>query len=214
MKRILCFGDSNTYGQKDNGDYSPSGRYGVHERWTGIIAHELKGEAEIIEEGLGGRTTDQERLDSVEDAASWDGFSYFKACFMSHVPLDVVLLMLGTNDLKDEYARSNERIIKGLERYITFVAMRNEKTSHATRLILLAPPVIPEAVEGISEEKCVQSKELVKEIADLALREGIPCIDTNKDAQVGEDGLHLDKTSHNKLAESVLADLRGLGVVT
>ena len=91
MKRILCFGDSNTYGYRpDTGE-----RYPEDIRWTGILKNRLRERGiEIIEEGLVGRTTVFE--DSLRMGRR--GIDYLVPLLESHAPIDKLVLMLGTND--------------------------------------------------------------------------------------------------------------------
>ena len=108
VKRILCFGDSNTYG------YIPGGngrRYGPDVRWTGLLSAWLKPECLIIEEGLPGRTTVFE--DPILPGRK--GSDYFYPCLWSHAPLDMLLLMLGTNDCKMRFGASAKNIASGIE---------------------------------------------------------------------------------------------------
>ena len=98
MKTILCYGDSNTYG------YDPSNgfRYPKNVRWTGVLADLLGPEFTVIEEGCNGRTTVFD--DPLE---GWkNGLDYLKPCLNSHKPIDLVILMLGSNDLKDIFHAS------------------------------------------------------------------------------------------------------------
>ena len=76
MSRILCFGDSNTYGYNPKG-----GRYGESERWTARLAARLG--ATVIEEGLGGRTC---VLDDPTEGGYKSGAAYLPPCLMSHAP--------------------------------------------------------------------------------------------------------------------------------
>ena len=89
--QILCYGDSNTWGCNP----ADGTRYPADVRWTGVLADSLGEEYHIIEEGLNGRTSVYE--DPVEDILS--GIAYFKPCLASHMPLDCVVVMLGTNDI-------------------------------------------------------------------------------------------------------------------
>ena len=96
-KRILCFGDSNTYGYDPKG-----GRYDEDTRWTMRLQTQLGPEYTVIEEGFNGRTCVYD--DPIEGGYK-SGAAYLPPCLMSHAPLDVVILMLGTNDAS--YRRSS-----------------------------------------------------------------------------------------------------------
>src|SRR5690348_6387856 len=98
MRSVLCYGDSNTHGQVPGG--TPLDRYGPAERWPGVMARELGAGWHVIEEGLSGRTT--VRDDPIEGAHK-NGRTYLRPCLQSHTVLDLVIIMLGTNDLKARF---------------------------------------------------------------------------------------------------------------
>ena len=98
MRSVLCYGDSNTHGQVPGG--TPLDRYGPAERWPGVMAKELGVGWHVIEEGLSGRTT--VRDDPIEGAHK-NGRTYLRPCLQSHAVLDLVIIMLGTNDLKARF---------------------------------------------------------------------------------------------------------------
>ena len=110
MVRILCFGDSNTFGYKPD----RSGRFDENTRWTGRIQNKLGGNYRIIEEGLCGRTTVFED----EIKANRRGIELIAPLVESHNPLDVLIVMLGTNDCKIRYVATASVIVKGMEQVI------------------------------------------------------------------------------------------------
>src|SRR3990170_7186772 len=101
MRAVLCYGDSNTFGTATV--ERPDGRYAPDERWPGVLKAALGPDWLVIEEGLGGRTTVSD--DPVEGVDK-NGRTYLYPCLMSHRPLDVVVVMLGTNDLKARFNAS------------------------------------------------------------------------------------------------------------
>ena len=105
MKNILCFGDSNTWG------YSPidGTRYPLDIRWTGVLQKSLGTDYRIIEEGLNGRTT----FINEDERPLRSGSDVLQIILESHRPLDFVIIMLGTNDLKVEFNLSVEEIAQG-----------------------------------------------------------------------------------------------------
>ena len=99
MTRILCYGDSNTWG------YDPASgeRFAADIRWTGVLRKVLASDRfEVIEEGLNGRTTVWD--DPIEGQKN--GRQYLIPCLESHRPLDLVVILLGTNDLKKRFSLS------------------------------------------------------------------------------------------------------------
>jgi len=205
---VLCYGDSNTHGTKPD----RSGRYGVNERWTGLLQAKLGDSYYIIEEGLGGRTTDLEHYNPGKP--SRNGLTYFTACLDSHMPLDCIILMLGTNDLKNVYNRSAQDVANSLKQFPDYVNNYCDERNIKRPKIILVSPVfmddkapkfyesMPQAgVYGIeSVEKSKQFSGPFKEVADET---GCLFFDAATVAKVGEDGCHLTLESHAKLAESL-----------
>ncbi|MCW5845462.1 MAG: hypothetical protein KIT77_29690, partial [Caldilinea sp.] len=105
MKRILCFGDSNTWG------YDPvsQDRYARNARWPGVLRQQIGAGYEVIEEGLNGRTTVWN--DPIEGYKN--GRDYLIPCLETHRPLDLVIILLGTNDLKKRFSLSAYDIAQG-----------------------------------------------------------------------------------------------------
>ncbi len=133
VRTILCFGDSNTWG------YDPASgkRFPPDVRWTGVMARELGDEYRVIEEGLNGRTTRWD--DPIEPGRN--GLTYLTPCLESHQPLDMVLIMLGTNDLKPRFNLSASDIAESagsLAGIAKRVAMN--AAGEPPQVLLMAPP--------------------------------------------------------------------------
>ena len=109
MRRILCYGDSNTWGHHPMPDGTVT-RYEDDVRWTGVLQECLKGEFRVIEEGLCGRTV------MFDDPVAPDrnGRTFLNCCLQSHQPLDLVVLMLGTNDIRHIFTPSVMEIGLGM----------------------------------------------------------------------------------------------------
>ncbi len=108
-RTILCFGDSNTWG------YVPGGcglRYPRNVRWPGRLAELLGSEYHVIEEGLNGRTIVWD--DMIRGYCS--GLSYITPCLQSHKPIDLVIVMLGSNDTKDQFSVDAYSIARSMTR--------------------------------------------------------------------------------------------------
>jgi lysophospholipase L1-like esterase len=110
LKRSLCYGDSNTWG------FIPAigERYPYNIRWTGVLQSLLGPDFEVIEEGLNSRTTNIEDPNNI----GRNGKKYLIPCLDSQFPLDVIILMLGTNDLKVRLNRSMQEIEAGVEELV------------------------------------------------------------------------------------------------
>ena len=104
MKNILCFGDSNTFGTNPSG-----GRWERGQRWPGILQQRLGSGFYVIEEGLGGRTAASEDFLTPDK----NGSKHLPIALHSHRPLDLVVLMLGTNDMKHRFGLLPADIAQG-----------------------------------------------------------------------------------------------------
>ena len=142
MYRVMCFGDSNTWGyQPETGE-----RYDRHTRWTGVMHDTLGNDFELVEEGLNGRTTVWD--DPVDGLMS--GLNYLEPCLKSHKPLNVVLLMLGTNDLKDRYCVTAPEIAKSAGRLVKHIQKcEYGPNGAAPEVVLMAPPPTILGLDGV-----------------------------------------------------------------
>jgi len=200
MKRILCYGDSNTWGSNPlNG-----GRLDDQTRWTRILAHTLGSDYEVIEEGLGGRTTVWE--DPLE-GNNRNGLIYLVPCLESQRPLDLVLIMLGTNDLKKRFSLSAYDIAQGAGVLVTAVQKSMAgQDGNAPPVLLMAPPPVgrltdyAEMFEGALEK----SKKLGDRYRQVSQQLGCAFLDTaTVIASSQVDGIHFDPGEHAKLGHTV-----------
>lgn len=203
MKTVLCYGDSNTYG------YDPvtGMRYPRNVRWTGILQELLGDEFYVVEEGCNGRTTVFEDLEE-----PWkNGLFHLKPCLNSHKPVDIVIMMLGSNDLKDKYHATAEMIAEGAETLVKEIELfLTEKQGFCPKIILVAPPVIGEGIttsmfqtrfDETAITRSLQFEELYREVAHQNR-----CFFFNAAQYVTsseEDSLHLMPEEHKKLAEAL-----------
>ena len=144
LKRILCYGDSNTWGYISGSNHE---RYDNKKRWTKILENLLGDDFEIIEEGLNSRTLISNDLRPGKEGKN--GYEYLIPCLDSHDPIDLVILMLGTNELKNTYNKSAENIGKLLENYFvkTILSRKSQFKETYPKLLIVAPPVINEYTE-------------------------------------------------------------------
>ena len=204
QKNILCFGDSNTHGYNSK----TGGRFDVNERWTKLLQKNLGDDYYIIEEGLSGRTTSFE--DPVFEGLC--GLIVIYPCMMSHEPLDLVIIMLGTNDTKDRFNANSFIIGKGLERLAQKTIDTHAAWRGAPNVLLIAPPPIhPDyaktAVAGEMGDKCVErSRGLAKEFKDVADRLHCHFLDAGSIPGIEMypyDWMHLSLESHKLLADEL-----------
>ena len=205
-KTILCFGDSNTHGYNaENG-----GRFSEKERWTCLL-DDLLGDGYLVrEEGLSGRTTSFE--DPIFEGLS--GHALIHPCMMTHEPLDLVIIMLGTNDVKARFGATPANIAKGLER-LTYKAMTvRDAFRSQPNILLIAPPAIVNGyyeteIGGEMGEGCIEkSKALAPLYKDVAKRLGCHFLDAGSIDGIcmnPYDRMHLTAESHRLLAEKLSA---------
>ena len=204
-KRILCFGDSNTWGY----DAYSGGRFAKDVRWTGVLQNILGEEYHIIEEGLCGRTTVFD--DPLNEGLS--GLRYLLPCLQSHSPIDMLIIMLGTNDCKERFSATAKNIADGAKRLIK-VAQSADVWNEKPRILLVSPAPIEKECEtsdvsgemGVCSDKSYELKCTYKLCADDCKCEFLDAglyVSMNK-----IDYMHLYKESHKRLAEA-LADVIG-----
>jgi lysophospholipase L1-like esterase len=202
---VLCYGDSNTFGQRS--DDVNRGRWPANIRWTGQLQELLGERYYIIEEGLSSRTTDLEHTKPGKN-----GRSYLVPCLQSHNPIDIVVLMLGTNDTKIMYDRSADDIALALDGLIDDIMhFGRTKDGETPKIILVSPIRIN--VEALNFDE-LYSKKYDQNSASVARNLGatvellahkLKCefVDASLVAEPGEDGVHLSQESHSKLATSL-----------
>lgn len=196
---ILCFGDSNTYGYKPDG----TGRFDENIRWTSLLQKKLGTGHHIIEEGLCGRTT----VFSDELREGRRGLDTIGITVESHNPVDLLILMLGTNDCKTRYNASAAIIAKGLEQ--TIIKAR-KNASQDFELLIISPIHLGKGVgeEGFDpefdERSELVSKHLAAEYKKIALQHQATFLDASTVAVPSEtDREHLDESGHAALAEAI-----------
>lgn len=199
MKNILCFGDSNTYGYRPDGN----GRYNEDIRWTGRLKKILGKEYNIIEEGLCGRTT----VFQDELRPGRRGIDMISVAIESHNPLDAIIIMLGTNDCKTRYGASSHIIAQGIE---SVVKRAKEYAREGTKILIVSPIVLGKGVgeEGYDQEfdehSETVSRELAVEYEKVALKQGALYMNAAEVAVPSEtDREHMDEDSHKRFAEAI-----------
>lgn len=203
-KKILCYGDSNTWG------CSPydSSRYDENTRWPMVMQHILGNDYSVIEEGLNGRTV--LNLSPVNITAN--GIEWISHVIRECVPVDIVIISLGINDVFIAEEKSLNDISSGVERIINII--RNYQSSQSLQIpdiIIMSPPSYNEEVEGsrFFELQINKLKVLPETYRALALKENcffFNAADFLKGSDI--DGSHLEAESHvllgTKMAEFIM----------
>ena len=204
-KRILCYGDSNTWG------FIPlSGkRYPADVRWPGVLQDLLGNDYEVIEEGLNSRTT------NINDPKNFgrNAKTYLIPCLKAQNPLDLVILFLGTNDMKARFNRSLPDIETGIRELITEIReRRNYSYDKIPHIILLSPPVLEDSIEYVKKKFAgakVKSLKLPSIFEKVAL--DVKCDYINIQAFLKpslKDGCHLEPEDHRLLGKVIAEKIR------
>lgn len=204
MRTILCYGDSNTWG------YNPATqeRYAREVRWTGVLRRLLGMGYLIIEEGLNGRTTVWD--DPIEGYKN--GKEYLIPCLETHKPIDLVVIMLGTNDLKMRFSAPACDIATGAGVLVDIVAKSETGPGDsAPQVLLVAPPPIGKLSEfaEMFEGGTAKSRMLSRNFHLVAEEHGCALLDASGIIVSSDvDGIHFDLSEHRKLGEAVAAGVR------
>lgn len=210
-KTIVCFGDSNTFGAVPTLSRTQSRRFAPERRWPGVMAQRLGGGFHVIEEGLNARTTvHPDPIDGVHR----DGRVGLSIVLETHTPIDVLIVMLGTNDLKVRFSVGPGDIADSVEVLAGLVgASRAGPDGAAPRLLIVAPPAIRE-VGRLGEMflgGAAKSARFAELYADLARRLDVPFLDAGSVVEVSAvDGIHFDSDSHRRLGLAMADAIRGL----
>lgn len=209
MPVVMCFGDSNTHGTPPIVDLAVYGRFGPGGRWPSRVGQALG--CEVIEEGLPGRTA---MFDDPIMGAHMNGQAGLKMALESHGPLDVLVLMLGTNDVKTRFTSTPQAVLGGIASLLDIAQHRVMQDRHGGFRILLICPAPVVEVGPIKDEfwgGAARSQALPPLYQALAQARGIDYLDAGQVIAVSPlDGVHFDEAEHAKLADAVTAKLRGM----
>lgn len=203
-KHIVCFGDSNTHGYcADPADTADrSDRFNEDERWTCLLQKALGEEYLVLEEGLSGRTTVFD--DPLHECMS--GLDVIYSTLMSHEPVSLLIIMLGTNDTKDRFCASAACIGIGLER----LAMKAETVpawkDGRPNILVIAPPFIGEELNDPAMGKNCHETSLgiAEEYRQKCALHGWAFLDAEGVAENNSiDFMHLSSKGHRQLAEKL-----------
>lgn len=210
MKRIVCFGDSNTWGY----NAKTMDRFPENTRWTSLLGKLLGSEYQIIEEGLCGRT-------SVADDPLFEGlngYTYIHPCLMSHSPLELVIIMLGTNDTKERFNLTSYNIAQGIAR----LALKAKSTpvgegGKPPKILVIAPPPIEkeyyhtEVGRSMGKGCDIKSERMSEYLLELLEFQKIEFLDTKGIIPMNNiDYMHLDEKGHKLLSKLVFDKIKSI----
>lgn len=207
MKSILCYGDSNTWGFVP-GAFADRERFDRNTRWTGRL-QQLLGQKEfyVIEEGLNRRTTN---VDYQQDAYGFRGTEFISVILYTHAPLDLAVIMLGTNDFKKEFNRTTQQIAGGIKELIDMIRSTNygPNMKKSPPILVISPPLpvkteCQHVVESFFQDSDERAQTLARDLKavvdeypeDVYFVDAAPRVESTP-----IDGIHLDKQAHENLS--------------
>jgi lysophospholipase L1-like esterase len=209
MPTLLTFGDSNTHGTRPilaEGDY---GRFDAKARWPCVAKEALGDKWILIEEGLPGRTT------CFEDpimGSFMNGWTGLKIALSTHGPIDLLTIMLGTNDCKALFGNSARDILGGISGLLAIAQNAELQSRHGGyKTVLIAPP--PIVVTGIFSTSFYGADRLSEQLSDLyseiATLWGIEFFDAGDVIATSPvDGVHFEKEAHQTLGTALDKKIR------
>lgn len=196
MKKILCFGDSNTFG------FNPidGSRYKPDERWSGILKEKLKNKFEVIEKGCNNRTCFTENPAGIEQT----GYKILPKILKNH--FDFFIIALGINDTQFLFNPQIQEFETGIKNLINIIRSQNKEA----KILILSPNIIDECIlksyfsVQFDKNSIEKSKELSKIYYKVAKEKNCDFLDLNKIAKVSKiDGLHYNIEEHKKIADKL-----------
>lgn len=211
MKTVLCYGDSNTHGQMPGG--TPLERFSVDERWPGVLRAALGPDWYVIEEGLSGRTTVHN--DPIEGDIK-NGRTYLRPCLMSHAPIDLVILMLGTNDLKARFGQPATEVAMGIGCLIHDIKeLSPGPKGHVPEILVVSPPPMMDDIgewEGMFSGAQSKSHQLAHEFEVISDSLEVHFFDAGTVITSDPaDGFHLSKEAHESLGKRLAEEISVIG---
>lgn len=198
MKSILCYGDSLTWGS----DPATGGRHPFDSRWPNVLQKALGPDVQVITDGLRGRTT---AFDEHLAACDRNGVRILPTTLYAHAPLDLVIIMLGSNDMKPAIAGTALAAMQGIRRLVEIVRLNPNRdgTTEPPEVLIVSPPPLCDTANfeyaAMFAGGVEHSKMLASLYSDFADNAGCGFFDAGSVAKASAiDGIHLDE--HNTSA--------------
>lgn len=210
MRNILCYGDSNTWGVNTEDHFR---RLDANQRWTGLLAKQLGDQYRVLEAGLPGRTT----VFNDPFSPVSNGEQYLEVTLAMHVPIDLLILMLGTNDLKEMFNATPQDIAWGIERLILKArSLRSFLQEGAFQILVVSPIHMIQPSDGLwrygfTENSVRKSEALAGALKEMTDQYGCAFMDASLYAHPSAvDGVHMVNEDHAALAAAFAKKIRGL----
>jgi lysophospholipase L1-like esterase len=209
MKTVLCYGDSLTWGYIPDG----SGRHALKDRWPAVLQAVLGNDIHVVTDGLNGRTT---AFDDHLSGFERNGAKTLTTVLGTHFPLDLVIIMLGVNDMKSFICGNAQGTKRGMQRLIEIVRTAPyQQNAQAPQILIISPPALGEAGgpdfrlafgDGIEQSRLLA--DLYKELAELA---NCAFFDAGSVAKTSPlDGVHLDADNTRAIGKAIAPIVRDI----
>jgi lysophospholipase L1-like esterase len=207
MHTVVCFGDSNTWGCPPYANIAQTpDRMPTEKRWAQVMQKGLEPGTIVIEEGLSGRTT---VFDDPIEGIHKNGSRTLIPVLETHAPISLLILMLGTNDFKDQFSISAFNSARGMLTLIQMVKGHYALVERAPEVLVVTPPSITEdaepAIWGQGARRCVDHAYYLQQVAE---RTGCFHFDANRVVGAGIDGIHMDEDAHTKFGTAIAVEAR------
>jgi lysophospholipase L1-like esterase len=207
MKTVLCYGDSLTWGY----DAASQGRHALADRWPSVLEAELGGGAHVIAEGLNGRTT---AFDDWLGGADRNGARLLPTLLTTHAPIDLIIIMLGANDMKPWIHGNPVAAMQGMRRLVDIVRGHDYPFGwSAPNILLVAPPPVCRTDDAEFKAMFAGGEEASRQLAPLyaQLADEVGCgfFDAGSVAQTTPlDGVHLDAENTRRIGAALAPPVR------
>ncbi|MDD9922890.1 MAG: SGNH/GDSL hydrolase family protein [Boseongicola sp.] len=206
MRRVLCYGDSNTFGTGPMATLADDPIHPKNIRWAGVMSDSLGAKWDVVVEGLPGRTT---VFDDPVEGEYRNGLRPFQAILESHRPIDVLIICLGTNDTKQRFGVNSQDIALGVARLIN----EAKKLDVVDHVLIICPPPVRERgdLAGIFSGAEARCEGLPEQMERFATENEAAFLDAGALIKVDPlDGVHWSADSHEILGQAVAAKVRTL----
>jgi lysophospholipase L1-like esterase len=201
---MLAFGDSNTYGTKPMHSTGDNRRYGPEARWPRVAEAGLRGAWEVVEEGLPGRTT---QMDDPVMGRHMNARLGLRIALQSHGPIDLLAILLGTNDHKTRFAPTPERVTAGIAGLVDIALSEEYQTRHDgfEVLVICPPPVLEQGpIMGEFLGAAAPSRALASVLRPKCAARGVHFLDAGAViASSDQDGVHFEPDAQRALGAAV-----------
>ncbi|UXN60210.1 SGNH/GDSL hydrolase family protein [Phyllobacterium zundukense] len=209
MKTVLCYGDSLTWGYVPDG----SGRHALQDRWPEVLQTELGTDVHVLADGLNGRTT---AFDDHLSGFERNGAKTLTTVLGTHFPLDLVIIMLGSNDMKAFICGNAQGTKRGMQRLIEIVrTVPYQMNAKAPQILIMSPPALT-AIDELDfqrtfEQGIEQSRLLAECYKDAAELADCAFFDAGSVAKTSPlDGVHLDAENTRAIGKAIAPIVRDI----